>query len=78
MPRARAGARPAGEPLVQIAAIGYSPVAEQRVVTLRVNGGPATTLHEGESADGVDVQLIMPGSVYVRHAGQIFAVDVGG
>jgi len=70
-----AAPRPPGEPRVQLSSITYSPVAERRAVALTVNGGPVVTLHEGESASDVEVQLILHDRVYVRHAGHIFAVD---
>lgn len=73
-PRASAP-RSAGEPRVEVAGIAYSAVAEQRAVTLAVNGARPVTLREGEAAGEVEVQLILPDRVYVRHAGQIFAVE---
>jgi hypothetical protein len=74
-PDASTTPRPPGEPHVQVSSISYSPVAEQRTVTLTVDGGRPVTLREGDLAGNVEVQLIMTDRVYVRHAGQIFAVE---
>jgi hypothetical protein len=73
-PRARALPRPRGEPAVQVRSLSYSAVPEERAVALSVGGGGPVTLREGESARGVQVQLILPDGAYVRHGGQIFAV----
>lgn len=61
-------------PRVDVRAIAYSQQPGARSVTLRIGGGAPVTLHEGESLRGVDVQLIMPNSVYLRHGGSIFAL----
>jgi hypothetical protein len=81
LPHGRTGSardrhRTSGEPRVQVSAINYTPAADHRAAVVRINGGQPVTLHEGESAGEVEVQLITPSSVYVRHAGQIFAVPV--
>jgi len=56
--------------------IAYSLDVMHRAATLRIEGRPVT-LHQGESASGLEVQLILPDSVYLRSGGEIFAVDVG-
>jgi hypothetical protein len=66
--------RASGEPLVHLRSVRFSSIAEDRAAALAINGGSAVTLHEGESAEGVEVQLITPDRVYVRHGGSIFAV----
>ena len=33
-------------------------------------------LRQGESASGIEVQLILPEAVYVRHGPDVFAVGV--
>lgn len=58
-------------------AVSYSAVGGQSTVTLQTGGARRVTLHEGESADGVEVQLIQPHTVYLRHEGNILAVSVG-
>ena len=45
-----------------------------RSVILKIAGAPPDSLREGESAHGVDVQLIMPEAVYLRRGGSIFVV----
>jgi hypothetical protein len=66
-----------GEPRVDLASLAYSPMPDQRAVVVRINGAAATRLREGESAGGVEVTLIMRDRVYLRHAGNIFAVYPG-
>ena len=66
--------RVAGEPRLSIAHIAYTAAADERTVELAVGGATPVTLHQGESAGDVEVQLILADRIYVRHAGQIFAV----
>jgi hypothetical protein len=54
--------------------IAYSANVSARSAALRI-GGQAMTLHQGDSARGVEVQLILPNSVYLRRGRDIFAVD---
>jgi hypothetical protein len=63
-------------PRVQVVSIAYSPDMAKRAVSLRVNGAPVVKLHEGESTNGIEVQLIGSDSVYLRHGGNVFAVAV--
>jgi len=65
-----------GEPNVQLQSIAYSQNPGGRTVTLRIDGRP-TTLHEGESAGGIEVQLILRDAAYLRHGGSVFAVSPG-
>jgi hypothetical protein len=65
-----------GTSTVRVQSIGYSPAEGKRTVTLAVDGGSAVTLHQGESAGGVDVQLILPEAVYVRRGADVFALGV--
>jgi hypothetical protein len=58
-----------------VAALAYADNRGERVVSVAVDGGTPVTLHEGESADGIEVQLILPDRVYVRHGSNVFAVD---
>jgi hypothetical protein len=71
----RGGTRASEMPSVQVRGIAYDSDSAARTVTLRVAGGRAVTLHEGQSASGVNVQLIMPNVVYLRHGGDIFALS---
>ena len=64
------------EPSVRLRSIGYVAAAERRSATLTIDGGPAVTLRQGESASGVEVQLILRDAVYVRHGADVFAVGV--
>jgi len=67
--------RPPGEPIVRISSLSYSPSPTRRVVSLSVNNSNPISLREGERIGGVEVTLIMPDSIYVKHAGNIFAVS---
>jgi hypothetical protein len=59
---------------VAVRSISYSPDGRRRSATVRVNGQVAT-VHEGESVHGIEVQLILPGSVYVRHGAEIVVLE---
>lgn len=63
-----------GEPGLQVKSIAYTSGAADRTVTLEINGTRTVTLHEGESAGGLEVQLILPAAVYLRRGGNVFAV----
>ena len=60
--------------IIAVSSISYSPDAGRRSVTMRV-GGTLATLREGQSAHGVEVQLILPGSVYVRRGAEITVLE---
>ena len=60
--------------IVVVSSISYSPDSPRRSVTLRV-GGTLATLREGQSMHGVEVQLILPGSVYVRRGGDVVVLE---
>ncbi len=72
----RAGA--ANGSRIEVKSIRYSQSLPERSATLRIAGAAALTLHEGESAQGVEVQLILPRTVYLRQGSAVFAVNVGG
>ncbi len=63
---------------VQLRSIDYSQDIARRSVTLRIDGGSAVKLHEGESATGIEVQLILPRMVYLRQGASVFALGSGG
>lgn len=67
--------RPAGAPHVRVTALSYADRAGERAVRLAVDEGIPVTLREGEAADGIEVQLILPDRVYVRYGANVFAVD---
>jgi hypothetical protein len=67
--------RPRGEPVVRIGSLTYSPSPTRRVVSLSVNNSQPIYVREGEMVGGVEVTLIMPDGVYVKHNGNIFAVS---
>jgi hypothetical protein len=67
-----APARPGGAG-VDVKVIHYSGDSAKRTVTLWI-GGEAVTLHEGQAAHGVEVQLILPDMVYVRNGGSVAAI----
>jgi hypothetical protein len=73
-PRVPRGPQP--EPAVRLRSIGYVTAPEKRTATLTIDGAPAVTLRAGESASGIEVQLILRESVYVRHGPDVFAVGV--
>ena len=60
---------------VQVRQIFYANDISERAVSLRVNGGPAVILHQGESAQGVVVQLITRTGAYIRRGGSIYMVS---
>ena len=61
---------------LRVESITYSRDLAERAVSVRINDAQTVTLREGESADGVEVQLILPNTVYLRQGGSVFAVDV--
>jgi hypothetical protein len=65
-----------GAPVIRVQSISYSADPAERVVTLRVGNGAPLTLHEGESAKGIEVQLVLRDTVYVRHRGNVMALEV--
>jgi hypothetical protein len=65
-----------GTPRVRVSSISYTRQLNARSATVRINGGPAVTLREGESEAGVEVQLILEDAVYLRHGGNVFAVGL--
>jgi hypothetical protein len=59
---------------IAVRSITYSPDGRRRSATVRVNGQVAT-VHEGETVHGVEVQLILPGSIYIRHGADIVVLE---
>jgi hypothetical protein len=55
----------------QVESVEYNVPAARRSVTLRLNGD-RVTLREGESADGVSVQLITPDGAYLQRGSEVF------
>jgi hypothetical protein len=74
--RMRAAEFELGAPTIRVQSISYSTDPSQRLVTLRIGKEAPVTLHEGESAKGVEVQLVLRDTVYVRHRGNVMALDV--
>ncbi len=64
------------QPRVQLKAIAYGEKASDSSVTLRINGGDVVTLHEGDSIGGVEVQLILPDTVYLHYGGNVFTISL--
>ncbi len=60
--------------IVAVSSISYSPDSRRRSVTMRV-GGTLATLREGQSMHGVEVQLILRDSVYVRRGGEVVVLE---
>ena len=71
-----APSEPQAQPAVRLRSIGYATAPEKRTATLAIDGAPAVTLRQGESASGIEVQLILREAVYVRHGPDVFAVEV--
>jgi cytoskeletal protein RodZ len=61
-------------PKVHLSFLAYSPRTERRSVSLTIEGGSLVVLHEGESADGVEVARILPDHVELRSGGRTFSV----
>jgi hypothetical protein len=56
---------------LQVESVDYDVPAARRSVTLLLNGD-RVTLREGESADGVSVQLITADGAYLQRGGEVF------
>lgn len=64
---ASAAPRAAGLSLVRVR---YSESRSERTATLRIDGS-AIVLHEGETAQGIELQLVTPEGAYVRRGGEV-------
>jgi hypothetical protein len=64
------------EHVVRVQAVAYAPAPEKRSATLAIDGAPVVTLRQGESARGIEVQLILRDQVYLRYGGDVFAAGV--
>lgn len=60
---------------IVVESIAYSANIPARSVTLRVNGR-RVTLHQRESVDGMEVQLIQPDGIYVQRGSDVFLMTV--
>jgi hypothetical protein len=73
-----AAAASSGEPwtemVLRLESIRYATAPAERTATLRIDGAPPVTLRQGESASGLEVQLILPKAVYVRLGADVFAL----
>ena len=58
---------------LRLESIAYAKAAGERSVTLAIDGAPVV-LRQGESASGIEVQLILPEAVYLRYGTDVFAV----
>jgi hypothetical protein len=67
---------PGLEHVVRVQAVAYAPAPEKRSATLAIDGAPAVTLRQGESARGIEVQLILRDQVYLRYGADVFAAGV--
>jgi hypothetical protein len=67
---------PAGAPAAPRAAglslirVHHAESRAERTATLRIDGSPVV-LHEGETADGIELQLVTPEGAYVRRGGEV-------
>jgi hypothetical protein len=62
---------------VRVQGVAYTSAPERRTATLAIDGAPAVTLRQGESASGIEVQLILRDQVYLRYGADVFAAEVG-
>jgi hypothetical protein len=62
------------ESTLRVESIRYVEAPGERTVALAIDGAPSVSLRQGESAGGVEVQLILPGAVYVRRGPDVFAL----
>jgi hypothetical protein len=62
------------ESTLRVESIRYAEAPGERTVALAIDGSPSVSLRQGESAGGVEVQLILPGAVYVRRGPDVFAL----
>ena len=60
---------------VVVESIAYGPSVPERAATLRLDGR-RVTLHQRESAEGIEIQLIMPDGVYVQRGTDVFLVPI--
>jgi len=67
-------ALPAGAPDVHLAFLLYSARPERRSVAVQIDGGPLTTLREGDETGGLTVLRIQPDHVELDWQGQRFVV----
>ena len=66
--------RTPGQSGLRLESIAYATAAGERRVTLAIDGAPPVVLRQGESASGIEVQLILPDAVYVRNGTDVFAL----
>lgn len=66
--------RSPGQSGLRLESIAYATAAGERSVTLAIDGAPPVVLRQGESASGIEVQLILPDAVYVRNGTDVFAL----
>jgi len=62
------------ESTLRVEAIRYTEAPGERTVALAIDGAPSVSLRQGESMGGVEVQLILPGAVYLRRGPDVFAL----
>jgi len=60
-----------GGSAVEVTSLSYSPDPGRRSVALRLDNGDVVSLHERDSARGIEVQLIDKDGVYVRRGGDV-------
>lgn len=64
------------EHVVRVQGVAYASAPERRTATLAIDGAPEVTLRQGESARGIEVQLILRDQVYLRYGADVFAAEV--
>jgi hypothetical protein len=62
------------ESTLRVESIRYTEAPGERTVALAIDGAPSVSLRQGESTGGVEVQLILPGAVYLRRGPDVFAL----
>ena len=63
--------RAAGLSLVRVR---YGESRSERTATLRIDGS-AVVLHEGETASGIELQLVTPSGAYVRRGAEVLMLE---
>ena len=72
-PSAEASVAPRAAGL-SLVSVRYGDSRGERTATLRIDGSPVV-LHEGETASGIELQLVTPTGAYVRRGGEVLMLE---
>ena len=59
---------------LSLVSVRYGDSRGARTATLRIDGSPIV-LHEGETASGIELQLVTPTGAYVRRGGEVLMLE---